>query len=47
MKLCFKKKGIRKKTGLNRIKIGNNCALVNRPSGYVKEGDFSTSTSSL
>jgi hypothetical protein len=29
MKLHFKKEGIRMKTELNRIKIGNNCALVN------------------
>jgi hypothetical protein len=30
MKLYFEKEGIRMKTGLNRIKIGNNCALVNK-----------------
>ena len=30
MKLYFKKEGIRMKTGLNRITIGNNCGLVNK-----------------
>jgi len=30
MKLYFKKEGLRMKTGLNRIKIGNNCALVKK-----------------
>jgi hypothetical protein len=29
MKFYFKKEGVRMKTGLHRIKTGNNCALVN------------------
>jgi hypothetical protein len=36
------------RVGINRFKIGNilcSCAHRNRPSGYVKEGDLTTSVS--